>query len=356
MYHSIRPGELWLDTDGKPIQAHGFSVIYDEKTKLYYWFGENKEYTHSGGCDYHWGVKLYSSFDLYNWKDCGLMISPTPGDLSIPTHPTYGFERPHILYCEKTKKYVAWIKVMRGCFDQGMCIMQSDHLEGPYEMINPNYQPLQMDAGDFALHFDKEKQQAYIIFARPHFELICAELTDDFTAVNGKFSTHFSGLRPPYTREAPTFFERNGKKYLFTSGTTGYFPNVSKVCTFKDYHDEYIDLGDPCIDDIYHITFNSQITCVLKIPNADLWIACADRWMPYDWVPSKAEDTVREFEEGFKDYVPDLSPKTSQPLAGVECRHYENTCESRYVWLPVEWDGDKPILRWYDEWKIEDFM
>ncbi len=27
-YNSIRPGKPWLDTNGKPIQAHGFSVFY----------------------------------------------------------------------------------------------------------------------------------------------------------------------------------------------------------------------------------------------------------------------------------------------------------------------------------------
>ena len=44
-YSSFRPGKEWLDTDGNPIQAHGFSVFYDETKKLYYWFGENKEKT-----------------------------------------------------------------------------------------------------------------------------------------------------------------------------------------------------------------------------------------------------------------------------------------------------------------------
>jgi len=39
MYNSFRPGRIWLDTDGKPIQAHGFSVFYDEKDNLYYWLG-----------------------------------------------------------------------------------------------------------------------------------------------------------------------------------------------------------------------------------------------------------------------------------------------------------------------------
>ena len=43
MYDSIRPGELWLDDQGKPIQAHGFSVFYDEANQMYYWHGENKE-------------------------------------------------------------------------------------------------------------------------------------------------------------------------------------------------------------------------------------------------------------------------------------------------------------------------
>ena len=27
-YQSIRPGEVWLDTEGKPIQAHGFQVTF----------------------------------------------------------------------------------------------------------------------------------------------------------------------------------------------------------------------------------------------------------------------------------------------------------------------------------------
>ncbi len=29
-YHSIKPGKPWLDTDGKPIQAHGFSVFWNK--------------------------------------------------------------------------------------------------------------------------------------------------------------------------------------------------------------------------------------------------------------------------------------------------------------------------------------
>jgi hypothetical protein len=37
------PGRVWLDTDGKPIQAHGGGIMYDEGTGTYYWYGENKD-------------------------------------------------------------------------------------------------------------------------------------------------------------------------------------------------------------------------------------------------------------------------------------------------------------------------
>ena len=42
-YNSFRPGKEWKDTNGKPIQAHGGSVIYIDG--IFYWYGENKEKT-----------------------------------------------------------------------------------------------------------------------------------------------------------------------------------------------------------------------------------------------------------------------------------------------------------------------
>lgn len=263
MYNSIRPGKIWKDMSGNRIQAHGFSVFYHEKEKLYYWYGENKEQTKKGGYVWHWGVRCYVSKDLYNWEDKGLIIPPAPDDLQSPLHPTYCMDRPHIIYCEKTGKYVAWLKIMAGEVSQFMTVMEADMFMGPYRTVHKMYKPLHMDSGDFALHVDRETKKAYIFYERPHFELICATLTEDYTGVSGEYSTHYENLFPPYTREAPAFFEHNGKKYLFTSGTSGYYPNQSKVCVFDDYHGEYRDLGDPCIGDKTNTTFNSQITCVL---------------------------------------------------------------------------------------------
>lgn len=352
MYNSIKPGKVWKDTNGKRIQAHGFSVFYHEEECLYYWYGENKERTKKGGYVWHWGVRCYVSKDLYNWEDRGLIIPPEPENLQSPLHPTYCMDRPHIIYCEKTGKYVAWLKIMAGEVSQFMTIMEADTFMGPYRMVHRMYKPLHMDSGDFALHVDKETKKAYIFYERPHFELICATLTEDYTGVSGEYSTHYENLFPPYTREAPAFFEYHGKKYLFTSGTSGYYPNQSRVCVLDDYHGEYRDLGDPCIGDKTNTTFNSQITCVLRIPGTDKLIACADRWMPQWWVPKMTKQILAGMERHFKDYIPNREALEDCPLPGVEQKHSENTWKSNYVWLPIEWEGEKPVLRWRDEWRI----
>ncbi|MGG1636088.1 S-layer homology domain-containing protein [Paenibacillus sp. NRS-1760] len=82
---SIKNGEVWLDTDGVPIQAHGGGIIYDEKTKKYYWYGEDKTESNMGaGYVPMTGVHAYSSTDLYNWKNEGVVLpvfnNPSLGD------------------------------------------------------------------------------------------------------------------------------------------------------------------------------------------------------------------------------------------------------------------------------------
>ena len=353
-YNSIRPGKVWLDTGRKPIQAHGFQVFYNEKEKLWYWYGENKEDTKRGGTVWTKGIRYYTSRDLYNWDDRGLMIPPSE-DQHDPLHPTYCIDRPHVIYCEKTGKYVCWIKVMAGEISQFMTVLTADSFGGPYTYASRIYKPLQMDSGDFALHVDSETKKAYIWFERPHFQLICATLTDDYTAVTDEYSVHYDNLLPPLTREAPTYFERNGKKYLFTSGTSGYFPNRSDVCVFEDYHGEYKSLGDPHIGDKSGTSFSSQISCVIKLPGTEQYVALADRWMPQWYVKPMASQIIKGMERHFKDYKPDTSPKEAAPLPGVLQKHSENTSISRYVWLPIEWEGDKPVIRWCKEWKTEEF-
>jgi hypothetical protein len=42
-YGYFYPGQEWLDSAGRPIQAHGGGVMYVAETRTYYWYGENKD-------------------------------------------------------------------------------------------------------------------------------------------------------------------------------------------------------------------------------------------------------------------------------------------------------------------------
>lgn len=350
---SIRPGQPWLDTQGKRIQAHGGSVMYLDGT--YYWYGENKEKTDGKNGIWHLGVRCYASTDLYNWEDKGLIIPPEPEDPNSSLHPSASMDRPHILYNQRTKKFVCWLKIMNRDKTQTETVLTADHILGPYTKVREGLRPLGMSAGDFDLAVAPDGK-AYYYFERVHSETICADLTDDYTDVTGYYSTHFPHAGPPYVREATAHFCRKGKHYLVTSGTTGYLPNPSEVAIADTWHGPYTVLGDPHPTDPSHTSFHSQISSVFQVVGKkDLYIAVADRWCPQDMdVPY---DFTREMFEclfqGRREEIPALAEKYGiQRPAGDRER---DTSIADYVWLPFRFEGDRPYLDWHDEWCIEDY-
>ena len=226
MYDAFYPGQVWLDTNGNRIQAHGGSLIYLDG--VYYWYGENKEKTDKAAGIWHWGVRYYASTDLYNWEDRGLLIPPVTDDPNSSLHPTSMMDRPHILYNARTKKYVCWLKIMEKDQTQTETVLTADSFFGPYTIVREKLRPLGMSAGDFDLAVAPDGK-AYYFFERVHSETIIADLTEDYTDVTGYYSTHFPHKGPPHVREATAHFIRHGKHYLLTSGTTGYFPNPSEA-------------------------------------------------------------------------------------------------------------------------------
>lgn len=349
MNESFFPGKPWLDTNGKRIQAHGGSVMYIDG--IYYWYGENKEFTTGKEKIWHWGVRCYTSTDLYNWEDKGLIIEPEPNDENSTLHPSVCMDRPHIIYNEQTKKYVCWLKIMEKNGTQSMTVLTADNILGPYTKIREHYRPFGMSDGDFDLVVASDKK-AYWYFERVHSELICADLTDDYTGATGYYSTHFPRRCPPYVREAPAFFERNFKKYLVTSGTTGYLPNPSEFAVAETYHGPFTVLGDAHEGDPSNTSFHSQISSVFKVQGKkDLYIAVADRWVPngmymnYDKIKTFYE---MMFLEGRWEEAKQFRLEHNFPFEG-------NTSEADYVWLPILFEGDKPIIKWFDEWKLSDF-
>lgn len=345
-YDSFRPGQVWLDTEGKRIQAHGGSVMYIDG--IYYWYGENKEKTDGKNGIWHWGVRCYASRDLYNWEDKGIIIPPEPDNPESSLHPSACMDRPHIIYNKKTGKYVCWLKIMKKNQEQTETVLTADHILGPYTKVRENLHPLGMSAGDFDLAV-ADDGKGYYYFERVHSELICADLTDDYTDVTGYYSTHFPRIAPPYVREAPAHFIRNGKHYLLTSGTTGYLPNPSEAAVADTWHGPFIVLGNLHPSDTTNTSYYSQISSVFKVHGKeDLYIACADRWLPQ--AMDKEYEVYKEmfeslFHDGGKSF--DFS-RMGEPVV-------ENTSIADYVWLPLRFEDNRVVIEWKDEWRLEDY-
>jgi len=327
-YTAFYPGQVWLDTDGKRIHAHGGSVIYIDG--VYYWYGENKEKSKGTRDVWHWGIRCYTSRDLYNWEDRGLIIPPEPQDPMSPLHPSAHMDRPHIIYNAETKKYVCWIKVSRPGSRCVQTVLTADHILGPYTKVRVNHKPLNMYGGDFDLAVAPDGK-AYYYFTRVRSELICADLTADYTDVTGYYSTHFSCRYPPYLAEAPAHFERNGKHYLITSGTTGYLPNPSEVAVADTWHGPFTVLGNPHVGDESNTSFHSQISCIFKVEGKkDLYVACADRWLP-----EQMDKEYTVYEELFRNvFAPGKgTPESQKALSDyVSDAALENTS---IAWGPV---------------------
>lgn len=351
MYHAFHPGSIWLDTNGNRIQAHGGSVMYIDG--IYYWYGENKEKTTGKDDIWTWGVRCYTSKDLYNWEDKGLIIPPDLDNPKSSLHPSSMLDRPHIIYNKETGKYVCWMKIMNKDGTQSETIMTADDILGPYELVREGLRPLNMSAGDFDLAAAPDGK-AYYYFERVHSETICADLTADYTDVTGYYSTHFPRVAPPHVREATAHFYRNGKHYLITSGTTGYLPNPSEAAIADTWHGPFTVLGNPHRNDSSMTSFHSQISSVFKVyGKKDLYIACADRWLP-ELMHLEYEKYKMMFEKMFH---PD--EREREKVKGMDSGEMadvgRNTSVSDYVWLPLKFEGDMVYIDWLDEWRIEDY-
>ena len=349
----IKPGKFWYDDNKKRIQAHGSSIIYVNGT--FYWYGENKEGVFGRACQdnieppiWHNGVRVYSSKDLYNWHDEGIvMISD---DITNPFYPRNIMDRPHILYNEKNKLYVMWAKCVTRCEKLAGFEKAAYHIATSKTMTGPFvYSHIIKDvrAGDFDLFVENGKgyyigTEDNIVYAR--------ELTDDYMNFTDKFSKHIEKTRPPFVREAPCYFVHNGRKFIITSGTTGYFPNPTITHEIKDLHGEYIELGKTCVGDYENTSFRAQFSSVFKHPTKkNLYIALGDRWL--NDLPYKMEVSGEEMFDGY--FRPE-GPSFRKDLLNLYSD--ENTSEATYVWLPIKFDDDgKPYIEWLDEWKIEDF-
>jgi hypothetical protein len=352
---AFRPGELWPDNHGVHINAHGGGILLYSGT--YYWFGEHKIAGPHGNSAMV-GVHCYASQDLHNWTDEGIALQVSRDPKSDIVAGSI-IERPKVIYNAKTGKFVMWFHLEpKGAGYEGARtgVAVSERVTGPFVFVRslrtnagswPLNLPKQLRAGplpavpipqgskpwleanlngaivrrDFAggqmsrdmnLFVDDDGTAYHITASEENGTLHISQLSADYLGFTGRWVRAFPGQH----NEAPAVFKRDGKYYMITSGCTGWNPNPARSAVADSMLGEWRALGNPSrgTQAENDTTFESQSTYVLPVPGKPgAFIFMADRWRP------------------------------------------ANPIDGRYIWLPVQWEAGKPVLRWMKEWSLAEF-
>lgn len=362
VYRAFLPGQEWKDTENNVIQAHGGQVqrltvkdkVTGRQVEKWWWVGEDKTKGSRGG------ICAYSSEDLYNWTFEGIVMRNVSSRDQLETEEyfkeLYGdytpeqldnvytcindttsiIERPKMIYNEKTGKYIIWFhgdgptaasNSNYAAASAGVAVCDTPY--GPFKFIDryrlntcpedqeDKYPKSKGMARDMNLFVDDDGT-AYIIYSsEENLTLYISKLNDTYTylAADPKkavYGVDFIRIFPGAQREAPAVFKKDGRYYMMTSGCTGWAPNPAKMFIADSMLGAWADKGDPCIGDTKGTTFDSQSTCIFLADKiSQTYIYMGDRWF-------------------------------SQDLAN-----------SRYVWLPVNFDRDGNVsISFVEEWKL----
>ncbi len=339
---NIRPGQIWNDLSGKPINAHGGGILFHDG--VYYWYGEFKEgRTYLSQVNKTWGgtrviaggVSCYSSTNLYEWKNEGL---PLPSVAEDPDHDLACenvIERPKVIYNARTKKFVMWLhqdSPNYAAAHSGVAL--SDSPTGPFKYLgsfrpNAGVWPINATpadqqhnqtnflardwpggqmARDMTLFVDDDGTAYQFYASEENGSMHVSQLTDDYLKPAGKYARILIGR----SMEAPAVFKRNGRYYLIASGCSGWDPNTARSAVADNIFGPWTELGNPCRGSKADKTFFCQSSFVLPVGGAgNQFIAMFDQWKKWDLQ------------------------------------------DSRYVWLPLEFDATgKPVVQWREQWSL----
>lgn len=340
--NKIKPGEIWLDTDGNFINAHGGGILYYNDT--YYWYGEMKSgETSSPECNKDWGgtrvdvtgVSCYSSKDLFKWQFEGNVLPAVTDNPDHDLHTSKVVERPKVVYNAKTKKFVMWMHIDSVDYSKAATgVAISDSPTGLFTYIrsmrpNAGIWPLNISeedkkdgklaedfetgqmARDMTIFVDDDGKAYQFYSSENNATHHIAELTDDYLSHTGKYKRLFIGR----SMEASAVFKREGKYYFIASGCTAWDPNAARLAVAENIWGPWKELDNPCVGENADITFNSQSSFVFPVQGQkDAFIFMADRW------------------------------------------NKDDLKDSRYIWLPIEFDDkDSVSIKWHDEWDLDIF-
>lgn len=312
----IKNGEIWNDTKGNPINAHGGGVLYYNGT--YYWFGEIKTgrtwrvpyvswecYRTDAG-----GVSCYSSENLKDWKYEGVALVPNFSDSTNDLHISKVIERPKVIYNQKSKKFVMWMHIDSEDYSYARAgVAISDNPAGPYKYLQ-SYRPNGHMSRDMTLFKDDDGKAYHIYSSEDNSTLHISLLSDNYLKPSGIYVR----ILEKEFREAPAMFKHDGKYFIVSSGCTGWSPNAASYSVADSIFGTWKVIGNPCIGQNAELTFSAQSTYVIPVEGKkDAFIFMADIW------------------------------------------NKTNLEDSRYIWLPFKIYDNNLSIGWLDKWDLSFF-
>ena len=263
----------WFDTDGNKINASDGGII--QVDGVYHWYGMQLRDLPArggglGGQTTLTGVAMYASKDLAHWRYEGVVLRC----VNAPSHPLCGpmrFERPKIIYNERTRQYVLWCHYVgkpgdhgftEGTAEAGLAV--SDRVNGPYRWLGSS-RPID-DAGlvrDCTVYKDRDGA-AYYIYDRQVGDDRClhiVRLSDDYLS----FTSDWRRLDVAFRREAAAVTYRDGWYYMITSGLTSWAFNRAKYFRARALFGPWEDMGDPCVGDEEKTTFDELKSALVAL-------------------------------------------------------------------------------------------
>lgn len=326
---------MWPDNKGVHINAHGGGML--SHGGVTYWFGEHKIAGEAGNVA-HAGVHVYSSRNLYDWRDEGIALSVSDDPVSDIVDGCV-IERPKVMYNATTRLFVMWfhLELAGKGYDAARCgVATSESPTGPYQFIGSSrlcagiwprnasdddklpgaklardFEGGQMSR-DMTLFVDDDGSAYQLSASEDNQSLHIYRLSSDYLRPSDVYVRRLVGRY----NEAPAVFKREGRYFLFSSGCTGWRPNPARIAVADSLLGEWTELGNPCIGTPEQVetTFESQSTYVLPVERKrDAFIFMADRWRPLDAI------------------------------------------DGRYIWLPIRFVDGVPRIEWAGEWDLSVF-
>ena len=191
------------DINGDTIDLHDGRVI--KFGDRFYWYGTSYRNTTGFVRTNHY--RCYSSPDMMSWEKEGVLLEDQPSGI---------YYRPHVIYNERSGKYVLWYNWYPKLWEGKFGVAVSDSPSGPFAIVNQDVEVAHtnLGVGDFGLFVDDD-QTAYIIYNTIQGHQNSVErLNDDYltsSMKNGGFIA--AGC------EAGAIFKRDSLYYLLTDYT-----------------------------------------------------------------------------------------------------------------------------------------